>query len=554
MANDGKLSIIPLGGLGEIGKNIMAIRFGDDIIVIDCGLMFPEEEMFGVDVVIPDITFLIENKKHIKGIVLTHGHEDHIGAIPYLLENFNVPIYGTGLTLGLLEAKIKENWGKETAQLKIVTPGQTINLGIFRVEFLPVNHSIPDSVGLVITTPLGIIVHTGDFKIDQTPINDEVMTHHFARLGSQNVLLLMSDSMNVEKPGFTPSEKTVGVAFERVFTQAEADRIIIATFASNIYRLQQIIDVSKKYNRKVVILGNKLLTAIETAVKLKKLELPDDILIPFEQTKGYPKNKLTILATGEQGEPLLGLSKLSSNQYKQLQIGSGDTVVVPSTNVLGKEKTFSRTIDTLFKLGAKVIYDNASGVHVSGHASQEELKIILNLVKPRYFMPIHGEYRQLVRHRRLAIEVGIKAENVFVMENGHVLEIAKDKAQINGRVQAGKILVDGLGVGDVGNIVLRDRRQLSQDGIFIVVVTINKKTGQVVAGPDMVSRGFVYVRESEKLMEEAKIKVSDALGHCQEKQLSEWSDIKSNIREVLGKFLFEKTRRRPMIMPIIMEV
>jgi ribonuclease J len=547
--------VIPLGGFGEIGKNIMAIRYMDDIIVIDCGLMFPEDEMLGIDVVIPDISYLVENKKLVKGIILTHGHEDHIGAIPYLLDSLNVPIYGTSLTLGLLEAKLEENLVKVKAELHLVNAGQKITLGAFVVEFLQVNHSIPDSVGLVIKTPLGTIVHTGDFKIDQTPVNgDEMMIHRFAELGSQDVLLLMSDSINSEKTGFTPSERTVGSALERVFSRALEDRIIIATFASNLHRLQQIIDTSEKFNRKLLVLSHKVQSVIDTATKLNKLRLPEKIMISSEEAKSLPKKKIAVITAGSQGEPMSVLTKLAFTQHKQLEISTGDTVIISASTIPGNEKVISRTIDSLFKLGAKVVYDSTSAVHVSGHASQEELKIMLNLVKPKYFLPIHGEFRHLVKHKKIAEEIGLKAEQIFVMENGQVLEISKEKAVVAGRVQAGKILVDGLGIGDVGNIVLRDRRQLSQDGIFIVVVTISKESGLVVAGPDMVSRGFVYVRESEKLMEEAKEKVAHALEQCQEKHLSEWSAIKSSVREVLGKFLYEKTRRRPMIMPIIMEV
>ncbi|MBS4024862.1 MAG: ribonuclease J [Clostridia bacterium] len=555
VTNDLKLLVIPLGGFGEIGKNIMAIRYMDDIIVIDCGLMFPEDEMLGIDVVIPDISYLVENKKLVKGIILTHGHEDHIGAIPYLLDSLNVPIYGTSLTLGLLEAKLEENLVKVKAELHLVNAGQKITLGAFVVEFLQVNHSIPDSVGLVIKTPLGTIVHTGDFKIDQTPVNgDEMMIHRFAELGSQDVLLLMSDSINSEKTGFTPSERTVGSALERVFSRALEDRIIIATFASNLHRLQQIIDTSEKFNRKLLVLSHKVQSVIDTATKLNKLRLPEKIMISSEEAKSLPKKKIAVITAGSQGEPMSVLTKLAFTQHKQLEISTGDTVIISASTIPGNEKVISRTIDSLFKLGAKVVYDSTSAVHVSGHASQEELKIMLNLVKPKYFLPIHGEFRHLVKHKKIAEEIGLKAEQIFVMENGQVLEISKEKAVVAGRVQAGKILVDGLGIGDVGNIVLRDRRQLSQDGIFIVVVTISKESGLVVAGPDMVSRGFVYVRESEKLMEEAKEKVAHALEQCQEKHLSEWSAIKSSVREVLGKFLYEKTRRRPMIMPIIMEV
>ncbi|MDW7675494.1 MAG: ribonuclease J [Bacillota bacterium] len=553
--NEPKLSIIPLGGLGEIGKNIMAIKCGDDILVIDCGLMFPEDEMLGVDVVIPDITYLIENKSSIKGIVLTHGHEDHIGAIPYLLDSLNVPIFGTSLTLGLLEAKLQENLVKEKADLHVVNPGESCQVGIFQVELIPVSHSIPDSVGLAVKTPLGTIVHTGDFKIDQTPLNEEELAiNRFAELGSKNILLLMSDSTNVERIGFTPSEQTVGSALEQAFTQAAKDRIIVASFASNVNRLQQIIDATYKHKRKLVVLGKKIETVLETALKLNKIQLPEGIQISLEESKKIAKHKITILTTGSQGEPMSALTKMAQSQHKQLEILKGDTVIISASTIPGNEKLISRTVNSLFKLGAKVVYDKTSGVHVSGHASQEELKTMLNLIKPKYFLPIHGEYRQLVRHKRLAQEVGLKLDQTFVLENGQVLEITKEKALVNGRVTAGKILVDGLGVGDVGNIVLRDRRQLSQDGIFIVVITLNKETGKVVAGPDVISRGFVYVRESEKLMDEAKERVSLSLEQCQEKHLSEWSTIKSNVRDVLGKFLYEKTRRRPMIMPIIMEI
>ncbi|MGF7185744.1 ribonuclease J [Desulfitispora alkaliphila] len=554
-SNESKLSIIPLGGLGELGKNMMAIKWGNNILVIDCGLMFPEDEMLGIDVVIPDCNYLLENKKYIRGIVLTHGHEDHIGAIPYIIDELNVPIYGTKLTLGLLKTKLKES---KNAQVKLkqkyVNFNQNVNIGPFDIEFVNVSHTISDSAGLIIKTPIGTIVHTGDFKIDQTPVDGRsIDLKKFAQVGDSGVLLLMSDSTNVEREGFAKSESTVRTYYERIFTKAEG-RIIVACYASNLHRIQQIIETAYQARRKVAVISDNMAQIIETASKMGRLRVPKRVLIPQEKIEKYDHDKLILLTAGNQGEPLSELTKMALAEHKTLNIIPGDTVVISARPMPGNEKLVSGTIDNFFKQGAKVIYDENSGAYVSGHANQEELKIMLNLVRPKYFIPIHGEYRQLVRHGRLAQSLGIEEGNIFVIENGQVVDFTEKGAALNGRVHAGKVLVDGFGVGDVGNIVLRDRKQLSQDGILIAVITINKKSGAVVSGPDLISRGFVYVRESEKLMEEAHNLAKKALVQCQEQQIKEWSAIKTNVKDVLGKYLYEKTRRRPMIMPIIMEV
>lgn len=554
-SNESKLSIIPLGGLGEVGKNIMAIKLGNNILVIDCGLMFPEDEMLGIDVVIPDISYLQENKKLIKGIVLTHGHEDHIGALPYLIKDLNVPIYGTKLTLGIFKAKLREiKNGKTKVNDNCVDFNTNVKIGPFDIEFVRVTHSITDSAGLIIKTPFGAIVHTGDFKIDQTPVDGQsIDLNRFAQAGDKGVLMLMSESTNVEKTGFSKSESTVKESFEKVFNNADG-RIIVTSYASNLHRIQQIIEVAHKLRRKVVVLSKNMAQIIDTASRLGRLSLPKRILVKPDQLENFAKEKLVILITGSQGEPMSALTKMAYSEHKTLEIIPGDTVVVSASPMPGNEKLISSTIDSLFKLGAKVFYDDNSGAHVSGHANQEELKIMLNLVRPKYFMPIHGEYRKLVIHGRIANQLGIPNENIFITENGQVLEISKNGASLAGRVQAGKVLVDGLGVGDVGNIVLKDRRLLSQDGILIAVITISKKTGLVVSGPDLISRGFVYVRESEQLMDDATKLVKLAMEQCQERNITEWSAIKTQVKDMLGKFLYEKTRRRPMIMPIIMEV
>ncbi|MFZ3171275.1 MAG: ribonuclease J [Carboxydocellales bacterium] len=552
--NNQKLQLIPLGGLGEIGKNMMAVKCGDNILVIDSGLMFPEEEMLGIDVVIPDITYLLENKDMVKAIVLTHGHEDHIGGLPYVLKQLNVPVYGTKLTLGILQGKLKENNTLGGAKLITVKPRDAVQIGCFKVEFIRVSHSIPDAVALAVHTPVGTIVHTGDFKFDQTPVDGEITDFHkFSELGDQGVLALLSDSTNVERPGYTMSERSVGQTFDETFREAK-NRIIVATFASNVHRLQQAISSAYKYGRRVAIAGRSMVNVVGIASELGYLTIPEDMLIDLDKVSDYPAEQVVILTTGSQGEPMSALTRMALSDHKQVDIIQGDTVIISATPIPGNEKLVARTINNLFKQGAEVIYESFSGIHVSGHPSQEELKLMINLVRPKFLVPVHGEYRMLVKHAQLGMDMGIAEENIFVGENGQIIEFTKRSGRFAGRVTAGKVLVDGLGVGDVGNIVLRDRKQLSQDGIVIVVVTINKETGLVAAGPDMVSRGFVYVRESEALMDDAKEKVKSALEKCEHRRISDWGTIKSNIRDVLGRYLYEKTRRRPMILPIIMEV
>lgn len=548
-----KVQIIPLGGLGEIGKNMTVFRYGDDMILIDAGLMFPEDDMLGIDLVIPDITYLVENKDKIKGIFLTHGHEDHIGALPYVMKQIDCPVYGTALTLGILQGRLKENGvGNET--LHVVKPGDKINTGAFKLDFIRVNHSIPDAVAIAITTPIGVIIHTGDFKIDHTPVDGQVMEFNkFAEYGDRGVLCLLADSTNAERPGFTPSEKMVGQTFDEEFRYAK-HRIIVATFSSNVHRIQQVIDTAVKYDRKVAVIGRSMVNVVNIAKELGYLKVPEGVLIDIDETHNYTPEKVVIITTGSQGEPMSALTRMAMNDHKKVDIMPGDTVIISATPIPGNEKLVSRTIDHLYKLGADVIYEKSNGVHVSGHASQEEIKMMHNLVRPRFFMPVHGEYRHLVKHANLAKSLGMPTDHIVIGENGSVIELTKSSITISGKVPAGKVLVDGLGVGDVGNIVLRDRRQLSQDGIMIVVVTVDKESCHVVSGPDIVSRGFVYVREAEDLMDEARDKVQAALDRCEENNVSEWSAIKSTVRDSLGRFLFERTRRRPMILPIIMEI
>jgi len=554
LAKEPKVALIPLGGLGEIGKNMMAVKYGENILLIDCGLMFPEEELLGIDVVIPDITYLLENKEQLRGIVLTHGHEDHIGALPYLARHLEVPVYGTKLTLGLLQGKLKEQGIAEAVDLRVVRPREEVGIGPFKVEFIRVSHSIPDAVALAISTPVGVLVHTGDFKIDHTPVDGEVTDfYRLAQLGEKGVLVLMSDSTNVERPGYTPSERVVGQTFDDTFRHAE-ERIIIATFASNIHRLQQAIIAARQYGRKVAVVGRSMVNVLSIAHEMGYLQIPDGTLVELEEANRLPKHKVVFLCTGSQGEPMSALTRMAWGDHRQVEILPGDTVIISAAPIPGNEKLVARVIDLLFKKGARVIYENAAGIHVSGHPSQEELKLMINLVKPKFFVPVHGECRMLIKHAELARTMGIPENHIFVAENGQVLEFTRRSGRVAGRVTSGRVLVDGLGIGDVGNIVLRDRRQLSQDGILIVVVTINRESGLVMAGPDIVSRGFVYVRESEKLLEEAREKVRCALDKCNEQGVSEWGAIKSQVRETLGKFLYEKTRRRPMVLPIIMEV
>jgi len=526
--NEQKLQIIPLGGIGEIGKNMTVIQYDKEIIVIDSGLMFPEEEMLGIDMVIPDITYLMENKENIKGIVITHGHEDHIGALPYVLQQINVPLYGTKLTLGLVDGKLKETKFKKTVPMNIVKPPATVQIGSFAVDFIRVNHSIPDAVGLAIHTPVGVVCHTGDFKLDQTPVDGRIADlRKFAELGSKGVLVMMSDSTNAEREGYTMSEKVVGNTIDEIVQNATG-RIIVATFSSNIHRIQQIFDSAYKFDRKVAVVGRSMVNVVNIALDLGYLSIPKGLMVELDEIARMPKEQVVIITTGSQGEPMSALTRMAMSEHKKVEIVQGDTVMISATPIPGNEKFVARTIDHLFKQGASVIYEAISGVHVSGHASQEELKLMLNLVRPKYFVPVHGEYRHLIHHAQLAKQVGIPEENIFIAENGRVLEFTQNSGKIAGKVTAGKVFVDGLGVGDVGNIVLRDRKQLSQDGILIVVVTIDKDTAEVVAGPDIISRGFVYVRESEELMEQARDKVKQALKKCQDEDISEWSTIKGD--------------------------
>ncbi len=554
MAKEPKLSLIPLGGLGEIGKNMMAVRFGESILIIDCGLMFPEEEMLGIDIVIPDITYLLDNRDSVLGIVLTHGHEDHIGALPYVLRHLNVPVYGTKLTLGLLQGKLKEQNVLGEASLHTVKPRDSVQIGPFKVEFIRVSHSIPDAVSVAVHTPMGVVFHTGDFKFDLTPVDGQVTDfHRLSQLGEKGVLVLLSDSTNAERPGYTMSERVVGNTFDENFRQA-TERIIITTFASNVHRLQQAIQAAYKHGRKVAVVGRSMVNVITVATELGYMDIPEGLLIDLDEANKLPRNKIVILTTGSQGEPMSALTRMALSDHRQVDIMPGDTIIISATPIPGNEKLVARIIDQLFKQGARVIYELGSEIHVSGHPNQEELKLMLNLIRPKFFVPVHGEYRMLIKHAELAKDVGILPENIFVAENGQVLEFSRRSGRMTGRVTAGRVLVDGLGVGDVGNIVLKDRKQLSQDGILIVVLTIDHATGEVVAGPDIVSRGFVYVRESEQLLEEAKTRVKSALDKCSGKGVSEWSSIKAQVRDALGKFLYEKTRRRPMVLPIIMEI
>lgn len=548
-----KVQIIPLGGLGEIGKNMTVFRYGDDMILIDAGLMFPEDDMLGIDLVIPDISYLIENQDKLKGIFLTHGHEDHIGALPYVMKQIDCPVYGTALTLGILQGRLKEN-GVSSENCRTIKPGDKITAGAFKLDFIRVNHSIPDAVAIAINTPIGTIIHTGDFKIDHTPVDGQVTEFNkFAEYGDRGVLALLADSTNAERPGFTPSERMVGKTFDDEFRYAK-NRIIVATFSSNVHRIQQVIDAAMKYDRKVAVIGRSMVNVVSIAKELGYLKAPEGEIIDIDETSNYTPDKVVIITTGSQGEPMSALTRMAMNDHKKVDIMPGDTVIISATPIPGNEKLVSRTIDHLYKLGADVIYEKSNGVHVSGHASQEEIKLVHNLVRPKFFIPVHGEFRHLIKHANIAKSLGMPKENIVIAENGSVIELTKNSIGINGKVQAGKVLVDGLGVGDVGNIVLRDRRQLSQDGIMIVVVTIDKETCHVVSGPDIVSRGFVYVREAEGLMDEARDKVQLALEKCEENGISEWSAIKSTVRDSLGRFLYERTRRRPMILPIIMEI
>jgi ribonuclease J len=549
-----KLSIIPLGGVGEIGKNMTAYVYGNDIIVVDAGLKFPEEEMLGIDMVIPDISYLIENKAKVRGLLLTHGHEDHIGGLAYFLKHLNVPIYGTRLTLGLVEAKLREHGLMESTKLVTITNQHNIKLGAFEVSCFYVNHSIPDSVGFAIETPEGVVVHTGDFKFDHTPVDGRLADYYkLASLGERGVLALLSDSTNAERPGFTMSERTVGVTIDETFREATG-RIILATFASNIHRVQQVFESAERYGRKVAVVGRSMVNNITISMDLGYLQVPKGMLIDADDINRVPPEKLVILTTGSQGEPMAALTRMARATHRKAEILPGDTVIIASNPIPGNEKYISRTIDQLFRIGANVIYQSISGVHVSGHGSQEELKLMLNLIKPKYFIPVHGEFRMLKRHSELAIATGVAPENIFITEIGDVIEFQNQQARLAAKVPAGSTMIDGLGVGDVGNIVLRDRKLLSQDGILVVVVTLAKQDGTILSGPDIISRGFVYVRESEELLEEANRIVTSTLHRLVAENVNEWSSLKTGVRDALGRFLYEQTRRRPMILPIIMEV
>lgn len=550
--NNKGVKIIPLGGLEQIGMNITAFEYEDSIIVVDCGLSFPDDEMLGIDLVIPDVTYLKENASKVKGLVITHGHEDHIGAIPYVLKELNIPIYATKLTMGIIEHKLKEHNLMRSTKTKVVKYGQSINLGCFRIEFIRVNHSIADAAALAIYTPAGVIVHTGDFKIDYTPVFGEVTDlQRFAELGKKGVLALMTDSTNVERPGFTMSERTVGKTIDGLFAENKENRIIVATFASNVDRVQQIINSAVKYGRKVVIEGRSMVNIITTAQELGYINIPENTLIDIEQIKNYTNDQIVLITTGSQGETMAALSRMAASVHKKISIVPGDTVIFSSHPIPGNEKAVSKVINELVRKGANVVFQDT---HVSGHACQEEIKLIYALTKPMYAIPVHGEYRHLKTHAKLAVDMGVEKDHVLVLSSGEVLELSKESAKIVGNVPCQGILVDGLGVGDVGNIVLRDRQHLSQNGLLIVVVTLEKYSNQLIAGPDIVSRGFVYVRESETLMDDAKMVVQDALDECLRKNITDWGRIKTAIKDSLGEFLWKRTKRNPMILPIITEV
>ncbi len=546
------VKIIPLGGLEKIGMNITAFECDNSIIVVDCGISFPEDDMLGIDSVIPDVTYLKDNIDKVKGFVITHGHEDHIGALPYILKEINVPVYATRLTIGIIENKLKEHNMLQTTKRKAIKHGQSINLGCFRIEFIKTNHSIADSTAFAIFSPAGTIVHTGDFKIDFTPVFGEpIDLQRFGELGKKGVLALLSDSTNAVRPGYTMSERSVGKTFDQIFSENKKNRIIVATFASNVDRVQQIVNSADKYGRKVVVEGRSMKNIVATASELGYLEIPDNMLIDVEQLNNYPDDQTVVITTGSQGESMAALSRMSANIHRKISIKPTDTIIFSSTPVPGNEKAVSKVINELSMKGANVIYQDT---HVSGHACEEEIKLIYALTRPKYAIPVHGEYRHLKANEHIAKTMGVESKNIFLLESGDVLQLNKEEGKVVGKVPAGEIYVDGLGVGDVGNIVLRDRQQLSENGLIIIVVTLERGSNEVLSGPDIVSRGFVYVRESEDLMDEAKEVVRDSLAKCQRKNISDWSKMKNEIKDTLGNFLWRKTKRRPMILPIIMEV
>ena len=548
------LKIIPLGGLQEIGKNITVFEYEDEIILVDCGLEFPGDDMLGVDLVIPDVTYLVKNKEKIKGLVITHGHEDHIGAILYILKQINIPIYATKLTISLIKNKLEEHKLTQTTKLYTVKQGQTIKFKQMQVEFINSNHSIPDAVMLAITTPVGTILHTGDFKIDYTPIDDKVIDlNRIAELGNKGILALLSDSTNSERKGFTMSESSVGEVFDRLFLN-NSKRIVVATFASNVHRVQQIVNSSIKYGRKIAVCGRSMMNMIDAAIELGYIKGAEDVFIDIDNIKNYSDDQLVIITTGSQGEAMSALTRMANGDHKKVTITSNDMVIISATPIPGNEKYVSKVIDELMKIGAEVIYSSLEDVHVSGHACQEEQKLIITLAKPKFFIPVHGEYRQLIAHAETAKKLGIEPKNIFIMSNGRTLELNENEATLTTSVPNGKVLVDGLGVGDVGNIVLRDRQHLSQDGLIVIVVAMDSSTGEIISEPDVVSRGFVYVRESENLMDDIKKVIYEEIRKCEENHITDWSTIKSNLKDTLRDYIFEKTKRNPMILPIITEV
>jgi len=548
-----RLKIIPLGGLSEIGKNMMLIEYADDIIIIDAGLMFPEEEMLGIDLVIPDISYLLEHREKIRGIIVTHGHEDHVGALPYLLPQLNVPVYSTKLTQGLISVKLKERRKLSEAKLKMIPPGGTLTLGKFKIEFFPVCHSIPDSVGLIIYTPIGTIVHSGDFKIDYTPVSGKPTDlSRLAQLGAQGVLLLLADSTYAELPGYTPSEMVVGETLDHIMADAPG-RVIVTTFSSLVSRVQQVIDSAAKHQRRVCIVGRSMTDTANMALELGYLNAPDGILARIDEVRGIPHDKIVFVTTGSQGEPTSALVRMANRDHRQLHILRGDTVVFSASPIPGNEALINRTVDSLFRQGAQVLYSKVSRVHVHGHASQEELKLLVNLVKPKFFVPIHGEYRHLTIHAQIAQSVGIPKENIFVLEDGDILELNPQTGKIAGKVSAGNVYVDGLSVGDIGTVVLRDRKMLSRDGMVVVIIAINRQTGKLIGRPDIISRGFVDTREARDMIEESRNLVARALGHGRDRP-ADWSFISAKVRDMLNRFYYEQTKRRPMILPFMVKV
>ncbi len=549
------VKIIPLGGLNEIGKNMTAYECENDIFIVDCGLAFPDDDMLGVDIVIPDFTYIENNADRVRGIVITHGHEDHIGGLAYLLKKVNIPVYASRLTIGLIQGKLKEHGILDTAQLNVVQPKKPIKMGCMSVEPITVNHSIPDSFALAITTPAGVIVQTGDFKIDYTPIEGEIIDlARFGELGSKGVLALLSDSTNAERPGSSMSERKVGESFETLFQRASDKRMIIASFSTNIQRIQQIVDCAVRYGRKIALSGRSMVNVVAIAIELGYLKVPQGVLVDIDQLQRYPSEKTVIITTGSQGEPMSALSRMAMGDHRKVVVTSQDFIIISATPIPGNEKLVGRVVNELLKLGAEVVYEKMYEVHASGHACQDELKMMIGLTKPKFFVPVHGEYKHLKKHAQLAVSMGVKPENVIIGDIGNVIETDSVEMKITGTVPAGRVLVDGLGVGDVGNIVLRDRKHLAEDGLIVIVTTIDSQTGEILAGPDIVSRGFVYVRESEKLMDEAKKVVCEALEKCMQKNVREWGNIKNCVKDALSSYVYQQTKRSPMILPVIMEI